>query len=283
MAFTIQTPNSAAAWRPDHFEFAPDDVVGEAAIIQTSTRAGEIQGDAPSVRVAFVTDDEAENVDEAGTFSEAQPELSEALIWTTKIGELLRISREQYLQPSTPDQLAQSCARAIIRKADQNYLTQAAPVAPDNAPAAGLLNWPGIVDGGAVSENLDALIDLIAELEINLATPSHIILGPLGWAEARKWKTALNYNSNLLGAGTTDATPMMLSLPVTVNKSITDYSGLVVDQRAVVSAYGTVSVATSMDRYFDSDSVALKSHWRTGHTVPRPDRLGRFTVAPAGS
>jgi hypothetical protein len=127
MAFTATTPNRAAAWRPDHFEFLPSDVVGYAAIIQTSTQAGEIEGDAPSARVAFVDDDEAENFSEAAPFTEAQPDLSEALIWTTKVGQLVRISREQYSQPSTADQLAQSVARAIVRKADLNYLAQAAP------------------------------------------------------------------------------------------------------------------------------------------------------------
>jgi hypothetical protein len=66
---------------------------------------------------------------------------------------------------------------------------------------------------------------LVAELEINLATPSHIILGPVGWAEARRWKQALNWNAALLGGGVTDAKPMMLSLPVVVNKAITDFSG----------------------------------------------------------
>jgi hypothetical protein len=142
MAFTVQTPTSAAAWRPDHFEFAPADVVGEAAIIQTSTRAGEIEGDAPSVRVAFVDDDDAENIEEAADFTESQPALSEALIWTTKVGQLVRISREQYMQPSTPEQLSASVAKSIVRKADLNYLTQAAPEAPATAPAAGLLT-PG--------------------------------------------------------------------------------------------------------------------------------------------
>jgi hypothetical protein len=76
---------------------------------------------------------------------------------------------------------------------------------------------------------------------------------------------------------------MMLSLPVIVNKAITDLSGLVVDSRVVISAYGTVSVSTSVDRHFDSDSVALLARWRTGHTVPRVNGIGKFTVAAEGS
>jgi HK97 family phage major capsid protein len=140
-----------------------------------------------------------------------------------------------------------------------------------------------LIAASGEAEDLDGLVDLIAELEINLATPSHIILGPLGWAEARKWKQAVSWNAALLGAGVTDAKPKMLSLPVIVNKAITDLSGLVVDSRAIISAYGTVSVSTSLDRYFDSDSVGLLARWRTGHTVPRPDRFGKFVVAAEGS
>lgn len=283
MAFTVSTPTSAPAWRPDHYEFAPGDVLGDALIVSASTRAGTIEGDAPSVRVAFVDDAAAENVKEAQTFTEAQPSLSEALVWTTKTVEHLRISREQWTQPQTPEQLSASAARAVIRRVDQNFLTQVAPTAPDVAPVPGLLHWPGTVNGGAIGENLDDLVDLIAALEINLATPSHIVLGPLGWAEVRKWKTAVSYNSTLLGAGTTDAAPMVLSLPVVVNKAITDYSGLVIDRSAIVSAYGNVMVSTSMDRYHDSDSVSVNTIFRAGHTVPRPNRLGRFSIEPAGS
>ena len=79
----------------------------------------------------------------------------------------------------------------------------------------------------------------------NLATPSHILVDPLGWAELRKLKVGSAYNQSLLGAGTTDATPMLLSLPVIVDPAVPDYSGVVVDQRAVVSAVGHVKVATS--------------------------------------
>jgi HK97 family phage major capsid protein len=84
---------------------------------------------------------------------------------------------------------------------------------------------------------------------------------------------------SLLGAGTTDAVPMLLSLPVIVDPAVPDYSGLVVDQRAVVSAVGQVKVATSEHQYFSSDSILLRATWRFGHVVVRPNRLGVFTIA----
>ena len=109
---------------------------------------------------------------------------------------------EQYRQPNTPAQLAQSVARSVTRRADLAFLSETAPTAPAVAPTAGLLNTTGIVDSGAVSASLDALVDLVATLQVNLATPSHIVVGPLGWAELRKLKQSATANNvSLLGAG----------------------------------------------------------------------------------
>jgi hypothetical protein len=83
-------------------------------------------------------------------------------------------------------------------------------------------------------------------------------------------KTGNDFNSSLLGAGTTDATPMLLSLPVIVDASVPDYSGVVVDQSAVVSAVGHVKVATSEHQYFSRDSVLLRATWRSGTSSSGP-------------
>jgi HK97 family phage major capsid protein len=151
------------------------------------------------------------------------------------------------------------------------------------APVAGLLNTPGIVDGGHTVADLDPIIDLIAELEANLSVPTHIVTGPLGWAELRKLKIGTAFNSTLLGAGTEDAVPLLLGLPVIVTKAITDESGLVVDRRAIAAASSAILVNTSMDRYFEMDQVLLRATWRVGHAVVHPSRIGRFTVGPDGS
>ena len=67
MAFTVATPNSASAWRPDLYTFAPADVVPDALVNQCSTVAGSIEGDAPVVKVAYVDDDAADFVAEGST------------------------------------------------------------------------------------------------------------------------------------------------------------------------------------------------------------------------
>jgi HK97 family phage major capsid protein len=284
MPFTATTVNSDKAWAPDLYSFAPSDVVPEALILQCSTRAGSVEGDAPSVRVAYVNDDEAVFKAEAAELDEAEPQLAEVLVHTAKITQLVRLSREQYSQEGTAGQLAQSVARALTRRGDIAFVAEPAPTPPAVAPVAGLVDVPGVVEGGNVSDSLDELVDLIAELQDNLSTPTHILVDPLGWAEFRKLKVGgSNTNESLLGAGTTDAATMLLSLPVLVNRAVPDYTGVVVDRSAIVSAVGPVMVSTSEHQYFVADSIALRATWRLGHVVVRPDRIGVFTIGTGGS
>lgn len=283
MAFTATTVNSASAWRPDLYEFAPGDVIPEAGILQHSTVVGSIEGDAVAVRVAYVDDDEAVIKEEGDELDEAEPTLSEVLVYTSKITQLVRLSREQYSQSGTSEQLASSVARAIIRRADLLFFNETAPTPPAVAPTAGLVNISGVVEGGEISDNLDALTDLIAELQVNKATPTGIVVDPLGWGALRKFKIGTDYNSTLLGAGTNDAEQRLLGIPLSVNVALPAYTGVVVDRSAIVSAVGQVMIATSTDRYFTSDSVAVRATLRLGTNAVRPERLGLFTIAGGGS
>ena len=81
MAFTATTGNSAKAWAPDVYTFAPADVVPESLYLQCTTVAGSIDGDEPAVRVAYVDDDSADFVAEADEIDESQPTLAE--VWST--------------------------------------------------------------------------------------------------------------------------------------------------------------------------------------------------------
>jgi len=211
--------------------------------------------------------------------SEAQPGLNEVVVHCAKLTQLVRLSREQYYQVGTSDQLAMSVQRAIIRRADIAFLAEPAPTGPAVAPMPGLLNVTGIVNGGAVATNLDTISDLIAQLEDNLSVPTAIVVDPLGWSEIRKLKTGTAYNSTLLGAGTEDTTPRLFSLPVYVNRGMTDYSGVIIDRSAVVTAAGSVLIATSEHAFFGTDGVGLRATWRFGHVVVRPERVGKFTIA----
>ena len=279
---TETTLTSAKAWSPDVTAVAPDIAVPDALILQTSTVAGSVEGDQPAVRVQYVDDASAGFVAEGATISEADPNLAEVLVYTGKIAQLIRLSREQWSQPNASQLLSVSVARAVTRAANVAYLAQAAPTGPAVTPPAGLLNVSGIVNGGAVADDLDGLVDLLATLAGNYSMPSHIVMSPLAWASLRKFKAGTAFTSSLLGAGTTDAVPMLLNLPVIVDPAVPTNSGLVIDKTAVVSAVGPVMVATSDQVYFNADSVGVRCTWRFGQNVVKPNRIGKFTVtAPA--
>lgn len=279
---TIDTTAAAYPWRPDLHEFAPADAVPSALILQCANVVGEVRGDQPSVRVAYVDDADATFVGEGDTITDNPPDLAEVIVHTGKISQLVKVSNEQFAQEGTAGQLATSVARSIIYKADEAFIAQAAPVSPAVTPPAGLLNLSGTIDGGELAADLDALADLIAELQGNLANPSAIVVDPKGWSELRKLKLGTDFSASLLGAGTDDAQPRLLGIPVIVNRHVTAYSGLVIDRNAIAAAAGPVQIANSYDRYFDSDSVAVRATWRIGWNLVRPMRVGRFTIADTG-
>lgn len=278
MATTHTTLNASTAWRPDENVFNPAEAVPEALILKHSTVSGVIEGDAPALRVAYVTDDTATFTAEGAEIDEADPGLDEVLVHTAKVTQLVRLSSEQYRQDGTATQLSTSVRRAIVKKANEAFLTQAKPTSPAVSPSAGVMNVTGIKDGGAVAGNLDALVDLVAQLESNGGTPSGIILDPLAWASLRKFKTGTGSEVGILGAGTQDAQKLLLDLPVTVTNALSANSGLVIDKAAIVSAVGPVRVASDESVYFTSDGVALRATWRIGWNLVRPNRIGKFTV-----
>ena len=281
MAIDLTTATTAAAWSPDVYSFAPADVVPEALILKTSTVSGNIEGDNPAVRVAYVIDDEsAAYVAEGSAITDSGPTLSETVVHVKKLARLVSLSREQYLKPETAGQTAQSVARDLIRKADNSYLGD---TGTSGAPT-GVLHAANVVDGGEVAANLDGLVDLVADLEANLAHPQYIVVSPDVWASLRKLKVGGDQlNASLLGAGTTDAVPMLLSLPVLRSPFIPAGSGLVIDPAAIVSAVGPLNIAQSEHALFAADSVMLRATWCIGWSVMRPSRIGRFTVADDGS
>lgn len=244
---------------------------------------GSIEGDEPVTRVGFVIDDTAQVTVENDPIPDNAPQLAEVLITSAKITFMVPVSNEQWRQEGTPLQLSASAARAVTRLADSLLVAQAAPVAPATAPVAGLVNVENIVQGGEVSESLDVIVDLIAQLEANLAVPSHILIDPMGWAELRKLRVGTEFNSSLLGAGTEDAVSRLLSVPVVVNPQVPPYTGIMLDRTTIASAVGPVRVANSEHFLFDQDAVQLRVTWRVGHAVTRPERLGVFTVAGPGS
>ena len=277
---TETTTTSAKAWAADVRAVAPLDAVPGSLILLTSTVAGQVEGDAPSVRVQYVDDASAGFVPEGDPIGEADPDLAETLVFTGKVAQLLKLSREQMSQESAGALLSDSVRRAVTRAADVAYVSQVAPTPPAVTPPAGLVNVTGILDGGAVAADLDGLVDLQAAIAGNDGTASHVLLSPSAWASLRKFKDATGSARALLGAGVEDTDQALLGLPVIVSNAVPADSGIMVDRTAVVSAVGDVQVAQSEHAFFGSDSIALRCTWRFGANVVRPSRVGTFTVTP---
>lgn len=275
---TETTTTSARAWAPDIRYVPAAEAVPDALVLLTSTVAGEVEGDAPSVRVPYVDDAAATIVAEGDSIPEANPDLAEAVVYTGKVAQLIRLSREQFNQDDAETMLAASVARAVTKKGNQAYVAQAVPTAPAVNPPAGLLNIAGIVNGGAIAGDLDILVDAFATIETNGGTPSHIIAAPDAWARLSKFKTGTDRNDNLLGAGTAAAPKFLLNVPVLTTAALPSGNLMVLDQAAIVTAVGDVQVAVSEHFYFGSDSIALRCTWRFGQNVVKPNRIAKLTV-----
>ncbi len=279
---TETTRTSAKAWAVDVRAVAPTDAVPEALILQTSTVVGSVEGDAPAVRVQYVDDATAGFVAEGDPINEADPDLAETLVYTGKVAQLVKLSREQMAQPDAENLLSESVRRAVTKAADIAYIRQVAPTAPATTPPAGLVNVAGVLAGGAVVGDLDGLVDLQAAIAGNDGNPTHILLSPSAWASLRKFKDQTGSARSLLGAGVEDVVPSLLNLPVIVSNALAADTGIMLDRTAILSAVGDVMVSQSEHFYFGSDNIALRCTWRFGQNAVHPDRLGAFTVtAPA--
>lgn len=271
------TTNSAKAWSPDQHTFAPSEVIPDALVLQTSLVSGRIEGDEPVLRVAYVNDDEAGFVAEGAEIEEADPELAEVTVATGKVAQLVRVSREQWLQQGTSGLLSESVRRAVTKAANLAYIAQAAPTAPAITPPAGILNIPGIIDGGVLGTDLDVIADALTTIEENGGNASHILASPSAWNAIRKLKIA--DGAPLLGAGTTDVERRLLGVPVLTSGAIPTGGIIILDRTAIVSAVGDVQIATSDQRYFETDSIGVRATWRFGANLVRPERVVNLTVA----
>lgn len=270
------TTTVAAAWRPDQ-TYAAQELVPDALVLSTSTVLGRIDGDEPVIRVGWIDDAPASFVAEGAPIPESEPDLSEVLVTTGKVAQLVRFSRELMNQPDAGPKGMDSVRRAVIKAANVAYLSQPAP---DSAgPPAGLLNVDGITDAGEVGDDLDGLADALTAIEQADGQATHIIAAPDAWGSLRKMKSATGSNTALLGAGTDDAERRLFNLPVITTPAMPAGTILVVDRAAVVSAVGDVRVAASEHAYFATDSVGLRCTFRFGQNVVKPERVAKLVIA----
>lgn len=277
MASTTTT-TAAQVWRPDANVFAPQDALPDAAILNHSTVSAKIEGDAPSMRVGYISDAAAAYHTEGAALTDTDPSLSEIVVITQEIGFYHEMTRDQYRKTSTPEQLAASVARSITKLADKSFLSEANPTSPAVRPIGGLENYAGLSSQTAVATNIDKLIDLEATVRAAGANPTAWLLAPDTWAGLRKMKTATGSAIGILGAGTEEARPALLSIPVFVNAEMTSKTGLLVDRNEIISAVSDLEVDVDHSAAFKSVKVAIRGTWRIGYGVPRPTRIGKFVL-----
>lgn len=273
------TLNTAKAWHPDVTVFPADEVMAPALIMQAATYGGRIEGDEPSIRVAFIDDAAAEFVDEFAEFPIADPDLNEITIQTRKVGLLTSVSMEQYRQQGAAGRLAESVRRSVITRADRAFIEQPAPTPPATAPATGLAAWPGI--STATATGIPGMIDAAATVEDVGGNVDLWIASPKSWALMCRW-TAVTSGALVLGSGTEEAPRRLLGRPVLVSGAAPDNAVLGIDKSSVISAYGDVEIATSEHAAFSRQGVAIRASWRIGHGVIRPKRLVKVTVSEPG-
>ena len=268
--------NNKAAF-PDSTLVDPGNSIPNALILTQSLPSGTIGGDEQTTRIAYVNDDpEAEYVAEGNEIPSKDPRITELLVYTRNVGLITVASNESYKNNGVPEMLGTSLARAITDKADKAFLSDPAPASGQHG-FTGLINTPGIIDAGNITDSLDPIIDAIATIGTNRGTPSTIIAGYDSWAYMLKLKDK-NGKSLIAPDVANSPTPSLYGIPVVLTSALTANSVLIIDRTQIVSALGSVSTAVSSERYFEKNSVGIRVMFRFGFGVVRPNRIAKLTV-----
>lgn len=276
----LNTDTSRISWSPDLIStFDADDLVPDALIVQTASFAGFVEGDAPSVRVPYVpTDAAAAVVAEGAAATAVDPTLDEIVVNTDKVTQLVKVSREQIGKPGAAERIARSMARAVVTKADDLYLNNAAN--PTGLLNTGSLATAGDLGGATANDVFDAY-DAVGAIEDDGGLATHVLINPVDWATLSKIPEVSGSAKSIM-ADVHDASKRSLAgVPVIVSNKVTAGAALMLDRSEIVAAYGQLQLARSDDFYFDSDSVALRLSFRLGWNVVRVARLQKLTIGAA--
>lgn len=279
MVLPIATTNNAAkAFAPDIVAFTAQEAVPEALILKASTVVSQAYiGDAPSVLVPWVREESATWAAEGAELDLTPPGFSQIAINVRKVSQFFTVSNELWNGEGShnPEVLSTSSMRAVTKAANAAFI-QATATATN--PLVGIANTEGRIEGGNITASLDPLADAIAQIEANGGTPTVILANPIAWGRLRNLKTAANANTSLLGAGTEDQGKRLFGIEVITSAAVPEDQMVIIDPTAVASVVSSVDVASSEHAAFRNDSTALRTTWRLGWGVQRPDRLATVTV-----
>lgn len=256
---TLITPNVPKATAPDLIaDFLPREAIPNALLMELSTQAGTVEGDAPAVRVPYVkTDLTASIVAEGAEIPESDMALAEIVLQTKKAASLATFSRELLTQPNAGEIVADSMNRAIVGQADKDFIAELSKGTDAAAPTS-----------------VDAFIDAMLAIEAAGGKATHILVAPDVLGALLKLKQSDTSAVSLL-AGDPGQAPkrQMLGLELRTNAHMPAGTAFMIDKNAVVSAHGTVQVAKSEHSKFSSDSVQVRETFRYGVIVAEADRV----------
>src|SRR5699024_4882026 len=217
----------------------------------------------------------AEFVDEGAPVDFGQPPLAELVVNTRKVAIITKVSNEAYRARGVEGLLTNSMRRSVVNKADHVFLQ-------NSSNPTGLINIDNIHDCGELGDNLDALVDAIAEVETNGAEPTHIIAAPDTWAAIRKLKAGDASNQPLVNQDVATETQRQVEgLPVIVNRHAEPGSLLIIDRSEIISSVSQIELATTKDAYFTDDAVEIRVAFRFGFGVIRGERIAKLTLNSA--
>ena len=293
MATTVTTEQKS--WFADEVAIAAADAVPSALALNTNvvTPCAVSDGDQRRVLVPFIdTDPTAATVKEGAEIQAGDPTLDELAFSTVKVGLIHTLSNETMRAITTgtattggtsaTDQLSASLQRSVTAKLDSLMLATPAPtketLANAEYPTAGIAVNAGNVQGGQITTDLAPMLDAIATITENGATPTAIVMAPTAWAKILKL-TAKD-GRPLLSGDVQQATALQLfGLPVVVNSRMPSGGMLIVDAANVFAAVSSLSVVVDESAAFRNDSSLIRVTARIGWGVARPNRSAYLTVA----
>lgn len=266
-------------------------IIPDAGVFAQTTIAGSVQGDSPSLYVPYIgTSAAASIVAEGAAINESDTKPLELAIRTQKVAVLNVFSNESGAQSAASNgnvggsgidvvgMLTDGMKKAIIDKANAILWQNPAPTEgkPETAPT-GLFNYPGIIQGGNITNTLDPIVDAIASISTNGGAPTGLVMNYGVWAYLLKLRDAEGRLIISPDVANTP-TPALFGLPVHLDGMAPDGKILVNSIGDVYSATGDINIARTDDRYFEHDSFGVRLTFRFGWGVPYPDHLAVITV-----
>lgn len=286
---TIETSGQLGAWNPSRTTLPPTDVTPDALILNplVAILAATPQGDQTFIRVPWIAaDPTAQVVGEGDEIPTGNALRAEVHVYTRKIGIIQRITREAYGQQlegdngtaNASDLFTDSLRRAVTAKADHMFMN--APAEQERfAPGLAVDNEieDAIVNAGAITDNLDPLIDAIATISDNGSNPTCILTSNSGWARLQKLKygdgrPVVNPDAQA------EANPVLAGLPVVRCGAVPKDKLLVIDSSVVIGAYTDLNIDVDTSVYFSSDSIAIRVTGRIGWGIAQRGRIARLTI-----